>query len=346
MHIAIVTPRQFGDDAKGGGERYVTELSAALKKIGISNEVLEIPRLRSWRCDSAEIGFSELWSRIRKADVLHIHQLNSPGFDIGAVIARINRVPIVLTDHGGGFICPGRLLGRARLLCVSAAAYVSAWSSYDIDPHKRIRNHTLIYGGGDHVTAAPEIDSIVDFAVVGRILPHKGAHIAIEALPDSASLRIVGQVRDSEYYKYLARIAEGKRVTFVPDADDAEVAQTYKDARYILCPSVTSYGGHVYSRPELLGLVALESLAVGTPVIGSRVGGLAETLERFSQQTVEAGSVKAWRETLQNSLTNQASSESVNARGEVTWESVAVRCQRVYSSVLQSRRGQIGVVDA
>jgi glycosyltransferase involved in cell wall biosynthesis len=66
----------------------------------------------------------------------------------------------------------------------------------------------------------------------------------------------------------------------VTRADDAEVAGLYRQAVVVCLPSVrvTCYGRRV-AISELLGLAAIEAMASGTPVICSRLGGLAKVIE-------------------------------------------------------------------
>jgi alpha-maltose-1-phosphate synthase len=88
---------------------------------------------------------------------------------------------------------------------------------------------------------------------------------------------------------------------------------------------------------ELLGLVALEAMASGTPVIASRVGGLAEVVQ--DGQTgflVPPGDVSALRERLDQVLRDPTLAQRLgdNARALVlerfTWSQVAQRCLAAY----------------
>ncbi|MEG8058670.1 glycosyltransferase, partial [Sphingomonas sp. 22L2VL55-3] len=165
-------------------------------------------------------------------------------------------------------------------------------------------NNAIIFGGGDHLPSAEPLGERYTFGFVGRLLPHKGAHIVISALPADASIIIAGQARD-EYYEHLKNLAHGKNVTFIEDASDVIVASIYRSIRFLLVPSVEQYGAQTYARPELLGLVALEALAAGTPVIGSDVGGLSQVLRTAGQRVLPPGDIQAWAEGLSAALTGE-----------------------------------------
>jgi glycosyltransferase involved in cell wall biosynthesis len=107
---------------------------------------------------------------------------------------------------------------------------------------------------------------------VGRLEPAKGFDTAIRALPrlpPDATLTIVG---DGRHRDELARIA---RETGVEDrvvwktCDRSEMAANYRAADALVFPST----GH-----EAFGLVPLEAMACGTPVVATGAGGSAEFL--------------------------------------------------------------------
>ncbi|MDQ1184133.1 glycosyltransferase family 4 protein [Agrobacterium larrymoorei] len=334
MRILFVTLEVFGGAKKGGGERYVTELARAARNRGLTVDVVVVRSLREF----AELGdldepahaisFWNFVTRVRTCDVVHVHQLNTPGFDYSVILAKLFRKLLVLTDHGGGVLTPGRVLGRARLRMLDAAAFVSDWSRQDVDPRGLVARHAIILGGGNHLPEAQPLKRRYDFGFVGRLIPHKGAHIAIEALPEGRSLIIAGQAREAKYFEVLKQLAAGKDVTFVSDASDAMVANLHKSVNYLLVPSVDKYGNQTFSRPELLGIVALEALAAGTPVIGSNLGGLGEVLKLAGQQAVTPGDVGEWRHAL--ILSDGISPEQLRC-ADFTWDAVAQRCEELYS---------------
>jgi glycosyltransferase involved in cell wall biosynthesis len=114
---------------------------------------------------------------------------------------------------------------------------------------------------------------------VGRIMRHKGIDVLIDALAPGTGLDVVGRVYDDEYHALLRERARGKDVRFVHDASDEVVAEHYRRALVTVLPSVHDdvFGGH-WDRPELLGGVLQESMATGTPVICSAVGGMPEVV--------------------------------------------------------------------
>ena len=108
---------------------------------------------------------------------------------------------------------------------------------------------------------------------------HKGIDVLIDALPPHMGLDVVGRVYDPDYAALLRERAEGRDVRFVHDASDEVVAEHYRRALVTVLPSVYEdvFGGRS-DRPELLGAVLQESLASGTPVICTEVGGMPEVV--------------------------------------------------------------------
>lgn len=337
MRVLFVTLAVFGGSKKGGGERFVTELARALRRLGCDVTIAVVAGMRSFAeqenidLPPVPVTYKRFIALVRSADLVHVHQLNTPGFDYAATACCLFRKPLVLTDHGGGAVTPGRMLGSARLRLIDAAGFVSTWSQRDIDPVGVIRCQRVILGGGDHLPEAFPLKERFDFGFVGRLLPHKGPHVAIEALPSGASLIMAGQARDPAYFAELVRLAEGKSVSFIQNAEDNFVASLHRSVQYLLVPSVQSYRESSYARPELLGLAALEALSAGTPVIGSDVGGLGEVLRVAGQHVLPPGDVVAWRAHLSNVLLGPTLRVSAV---DFRWDVVAGRCIDIYESVL------------
>ena len=215
------------------------------------------------------------------AAVIHTHHMRSLPSKIAALVGRAGGKRLAVTDHG---LQGGDWAGLLPKL-FDLFLTVSAYSASELGaPPARTR---VIYGGADPVRYAPDADQARRGVLfVGRLTPHKGIDRLLQALPDGAHLRIVGSgghdplPPERDYPSLLQQLARGQDVEFVGAAPDAELPGLFRSAEVLALPSVerTCYGKAVRVS-ELLGLVALEAMASGTPVVASRVGGLAEVVQ-------------------------------------------------------------------
>jgi len=131
-------------------------------------------------------------------------------------------------------------------------------------------NHDIVknrYGIAPH-------ERIVLF--IGRLVPQKGVEYLIRAMP-----QIVGQHRNVKFVftgdgwtrDHLVRLAASNgcwdKVRFVGFVSDSELIDLTLCADVLVIPSIY----------EPFGIVALEGMAAGVPVVASNVGGLAEVVE-------------------------------------------------------------------
>jgi glycogen(starch) synthase len=110
----------------------------------------------------------------------------------------------------------------------------------------------------------------------GRLEWEKGAHTVIEAMPfirrafPEAHLVVAGRGSQQEALKELAHDKDvASRVDFTGWLPDAQLRAVVRDADVAVVPSIY----------EPFGIVALEAAVLGTPVVTSRAGGLAEFVD-------------------------------------------------------------------
>lgn len=127
--------------------------------------------------------------------------------------------------------------------------------------------------------AHPEEDQNRYILYAGVLTPLKGVHFLLEAFAEMASkmpevnLRIIGKKQNPEYAVALVSKVKqaglGERVVFLDHVPQSRLAEHMAKASVFVLPSLS----------EGLGRVVFEAMACGTPVIGSRVGGIPELIE-------------------------------------------------------------------
>jgi glycosyltransferase involved in cell wall biosynthesis len=185
-------------------------------------------------------------------------------------LARLAPVPTVATFHG-------RLdLPWADRLFNDPLEGMVAISRHQASVHPDVP-WTIIHNGLT-LEKAPFLDEPGDaFCFVGRVDAEKGIIEAIDiALRAGRRLRIAAKVgnlaRQRDYYESVFRPAlqrAGRSVEYLGELQPTERDQLFAESYATLMPGAW---------PEPFGLVSIESLACGTPVLARRVGALPEII--------------------------------------------------------------------
>ena len=222
-------------------------------------------------------------------DVVHCHWLISSGL-MGAIAGGARNRPLVVSAHGSdvylqnlGFQTANRfVLNRAALCTVNSRG--TRVRVRMINPHTPIEIvpmgiHPTRYGrrlaSAEARRALGDGDPQILF--IGRFSRHKGVRHLVAAMPaivrhfPNARLALIGFGPEEETIRRAA-VAHGveDRVRFVGRVAHAEVPVWLASADLVVLPS---------EQVEGLGVVLLEALASGTPVVGSRVGGIPDIIE-------------------------------------------------------------------
>jgi glycosyltransferase involved in cell wall biosynthesis len=295
--IAYLTPLYFDEKScLGGGERYPLNLAigvvhaargecwvelisygdTAFQKPLSPGVTLRVLQAANRPRNPLDVVSWELPAAISDADLVHFHSIYARSSELGLLLARQQHKPICVTDHGGRSSTLGQNLGILEL-----ADRIIAYSEFGASFYRTETPIEIIRGGVDAGLFTPPVpgarptrDRVL---YVGRLLPHKGIDILIDALPPELPLTICGRPYHPEYHRLLKEKAAGKNVAFVTDATDATIVDLYRRAWVNVLPSVyRDCYGTTHAAPELMGFTLLEAMACGTPALCSRVGALPE----------------------------------------------------------------------
>jgi len=360
----LILPSSIGLESRtiGGGERYAAEYTRALARLTHAEQALFHDQQTTSPNDGTPTRVLR-WTRnqpgrfppltpsayraLDEYDVLHIMCFPNSTADGFLASGLLKRQLVVLTDIGGGGRCvstyltrlshrlnPYRLAHGLAHLSHHAAGMFDSWSL-----------PSMVLHGGARPAFPPDEGTFDGYALfVGRLLVHKGVLEVIQALPRQRKLRVLGRPYDPAYFDALRAAAVGKDVTFITDADDAELARQYRGASVILQTSLPTSGGKD-DRSELLGLVAIEAQMAGKPIIVTRTTSLPELVQDgITGCVVEPRNIPALTNALESFLGNPDYARRIgvnagqHAEKHFTWDAVARRGLAFYQTLASRRR--------
>lgn len=286
-----------------------------------------------------------------KPDILHVHNFVPLASPSVFYAAKANNVPVILTLHNYRLICPSATLFydkkiyeksmrtifpldavmkgvyRDSIAQTAALALMTTFhnlagtwrnkiskfivltefakskflgSRLKVSPDQFMLKPNFIADPGKGNTVRDDF-----FLYVGRLSQEKGIDVLLHTFRQSEkSLVIIGNGPLQDQIKSLA--SERQNVKYLGFQSRPVIMDHLKRASALIVPSIWYEG---------FPITILEAFASGTPVIGSRLGGIAEIVkDKYNGMLFEAGSTEGLAETLNEFEMTDKKSLSDNAR--------------------------------
>jgi len=284
-------------------------------------------------------------------DVIHLHEPAAPL--LNWIVLHASRAVNVGTFHA--YVDNPRLTGYMQPLL----AGVSLGLDGRILVSQALRDNLAPYLLGDYRVipngidvarfAGPQVAPIPEFAdgrpnilFVGRLEPRKGFPVLLEAFPrvkravPEARLLVVGAFSEEEKAGLAGQIqAEGLNgVHLIGRVSPQDLARYYRTASVFAAPSL---GG------ESFGIILLEAMAAGTPVVASRIPGyqsvVREGIEGILVPPADENALAAALTTLLRDPERRArlAANGRDAAAKYDWGLVAPRVLDYYTELLDIR---------
>jgi phosphatidylinositol alpha-mannosyltransferase len=367
MRVGLVCP--YAWDTPGGVAAHVQDLRSALMRLGHEAVILapaeDDAALPDYVTDAgrpisissngsvAKVNFgpgpaarARRWVKESDLDILHVHEPAGPTLSLLSIW--VSEGPVVATWHSS---------------LASSRRDIVAWSPIIRSGMEKIRARIAVseyarrslveYTGGDAILIPNGVDCSMyagdeplpgrsrganTLMFLGRIdEPRKGLPILLDALPAVArqfpdvSVLIAGPGDIEQVRSGLApEIAE--RVEFLGLVSEEDKARALHSADIYIAPNT---GG------ESFGIILLESMAAGTPVVSSNIEAFQRVLdEGRAGVTFRNGDSADLAERLIDLLGDPARRAELRTAGaarsaEFDWSSVARQILAVYQSVRQ-----------
>jgi phosphatidylinositol alpha-mannosyltransferase len=372
MKIALVSPYDF---AYPGGvcnhisclEQQFTQMGHEVKIIAPASKAVPTfgdrfipigkPRPLPVSGSIARITLSPwLSSRIKTVldrehfDICHLHEPLMPM--LCTTILRLSNAPNVGTFHASGgkpwysFGTPiGKLILKKWFHKLDGKIAVSPPAREYVNKYFP-GEYTIIPNGVDTKYFSPDatpieefIDGKLNILFIGRLEKRKGLDYLLEAykrvkpeIPDSRLIVVGPGIRLRNKYEKRVRRSGLKDVVFVGYVSYRDLPRYYKTADIVCCPAIGW---------ESFGIVLIEAMAVGKPIVASNIEGYASVMsDGVEGLLVPPKNAEKLAEALISLMSDESLRQQLGANGwnrvtEYSWENVAQRVLDYYVRVLK-----------
>jgi len=204
----------------------------------------------------------------REFDIIHDHDGLGSRL-LGALVSRLFAIPVLATMHGPAYKRSldyySSVGDDLRYVAISEAQRASYTG---LDFLATIPNAIRL----DHYTLSETSDDYLLF--VGRMNEEKGAHIAASVAKRlGRKLIMIGKANEPHekaYFEEKVCPLLGDGIEYLGEVEHAAKVELYRKAECVLFP---------IQWPEPFGLVMIEAMACGTPVVAIRNGSVPEVIQ-------------------------------------------------------------------
>jgi glycosyltransferase involved in cell wall biosynthesis len=281
-----------------------------------------------------------------KPDIIHAH-VYSAGVP-AVILGTLYHIPVVITEHWSWFVLhkltwERRLAARFALNRAKMVLPVSEYLKKQIEAYGINNNFQIVPNVVDTQLFYPSTDQGKDgekrLLLVANLSPEKGIPYLLQALKQIKERRadffldIIGEgtkgTKREEYEEIAKELALGQIVKFHGAKAKEEVAEFMRNCHFFVQPSLW----------ETFGVVYIEAMACGKPVIASDIPGPNEFINQDVGILVSPGDVKALTEAIDFMLDHYKdySSEKIAsyATERFSYEAVGKRLDEIYHEVVK-----------
>jgi glycosyltransferase involved in cell wall biosynthesis len=311
------------------------------------------PRLyvRSWKHHVSRL-FTRYLREFGRPDIIHAHWAVPSGI-AAATISETYEIPFVVTEHSSGYLDPHRLPGAMPQLALKAfkkaAAVVMVSEPFgrrveeflgpDMPGWQTIPNLIGTEFERDEALAIRPASEQFEFLFVGSLSPRKGVDLLVDAFErafghrSGISLTLVGEGPLALWIdKTIKERGLAGWIRRTGPLDRSRVMAEIMRCDALVLPSTF----------EPFGVVCIEAMACGRPVLATRCGGPQDILDKDSGLLVEAESLEALVQGLKKMYLERSKFDPVRIRTSClqrfSRKVVVGKLTDLYQETLQSSR--------
>lgn len=291
--------------------------------------------------------------REQRTDIIHVQCVGPNGF-YALWAARATGLPLVVTTQGERTMDAGRLYQKSAVAnwtlktLLRRADYVTACSRQTLDDAEQFaglppgaKSRPVYNGIAPEEFAAntvPFVHPRPYILGIGRVVPQKGFDILIDAyarlvhrVPDAPDLILAGDGPERVNLQAQVEALDlAARVHLIGRADRGRAVSLFRGCLVFVLPS----------RHEPQGIVSLEAMACGKPVVAARVGGVPEiVLDGETGLLFPGGDAVALAAALEALLADPDHAAALGRAGQArvqqcfTWDHIADQYFEIYRQV-------------
>ena len=331
---------------RGGESRYSDEFVGKVRVIRLPERlhIFEAPIL-------PQIAFRALFSDF---DLLHVHGMSPTITDLGILVGKVRRKPVVLTYHNdaestlewGVATAAARVYARLCVPIVGIAdSIVCATNSYGTSSPvlKHFRGRMEVIPLGVDVTRFSKSRSRLgsegrkEVLFVGQLKDYKGVNFLIEAI---AKLRrngadvVLSIAGDGPSFPRLKAMVEAldieDSVRFLGNLNNTDLADSYDSCDLVVLPSI--------SRREAFGLVQLEASAAGKAVVASDIPGVSDVTKKVGGYLAKPSDADSLAIQIARALGVKQDPERFReAAAAMSWDKVTLEYEELFRTLLKNQ---------
>jgi len=286
------------------------------------------------------------------SSVIHAH-VSVSGL-VGVLLKKILKKPLVFSNYR--LVETNSVMGKINKYIFENTDHIIFISTYLRDKAKsiaKLKSSSVIPLGVDLKKFNPSVkksDFHKNFDIpkdhkiifnVGRIIEKKGLKYLIKAMPivlkkQKCTLVIGGiGIEENRLKKLVKDLKLSNNIKFIGKISHHELPSYFKGSDVFVLPSIIDSKGET----ETLGVVLIEAMACGCPVIGSKVGGIVDVIDDnvngFLTRPKDSVDIA---EKLMNLLSNPSLRKRFVKNGrkkaekKFNWDNIALEIEKIYDS--------------